>query len=65
MTKKLTNGRSMSGTSGTVILIHKESEKESKFKKTSTRLVNKNDLITQERLRLCEKSDNEKKYLNR
>jgi len=55
----------MSGTSGTVILIHKESEKESKFKKTSTRLVNKNDLITQERLRLCEKSDNEKKYLNR
>jgi len=64
MTKMLTNGRSMSDTSGTVILIH-EVVKRKKFKKTLTRLVNKNDLITQERLRLCEKSDNEKKYLNR
>jgi len=54
----------MSGTSGTAILIHTESKKGKKIRKTLTRLVNKNDLITQERLRLCEKSYNEKKYLN-
>ena len=36
-----------------------------KIQKDIDKIGQQNDLITQERLRLCEKSYNEKKYLNR